>query len=131
METIIVSFILLLLLIYVFFVWLWIRTVFGPGPADGVCHTTSEIQANWAINRPPLLYGPILSSLVLSHDAFFFVASILGGVLIYLKTKSIGCALLALVGLLIIVRIGLKKSILILMRPGLKKHWDHDSCDNK
>ena len=78
---------------------LWnITIVCGPPPENGKSHTKIELEVNWNINRPPILFTyPWLSLFVQNNLLFYWLASILSVVLVFLKTNSFGSTILAVI----------------------------------
>jgi hypothetical protein len=96
--------------------------VCGPAPENGRFHTKIEVKVNWKVNRPPILYYGLLPFLVECNLLFYWIASILGIILVYLNTSSLFSSILAacffLAGSFVSLRM-LKLIVLIRIR----KHW--------
>jgi hypothetical protein len=122
METILISFIITFFCIYAIFALWQITIVCSPAPENGRFHTQIELEVNWRINRPPILYYGFLPVLVENNLLFYWIASILGTILVYLKTSSLLSTFLAaiffFVGAFVSLRI-LKAIALIWAR----KYW--------
>ncbi len=95
METIFISLIIAFFCIYAIFALWQITIVCSPAPENGRFHTQIELEVNWRINRPPILYYGFLPFLVENNLLFYWIASILGIILVYLKTSSFLSTLLA------------------------------------
>jgi len=123
MDTILLFLIFACLFMYVIFALWQITIVCGPTPENGSFHTQIELEVNWNTNRPPILFSlPWLSFLVGNNFLFYWVASILGIILVYLKTSSLlsmfFAALLFFIGAFVSLRI---LKLIVLIR--IKKHW--------
>ena len=122
METILLAFVIALLCIYAIFAFWQIRIICGPEPENCKSHTQNELEVNWKINRHPILYYGILPVMVGNNLLFYWIASILGIILVYIKTSSLLSTVLAaflfFAGAFVSLRI-LKAIALI----GIKKHW--------
>lgn len=122
METILLFFIIACLFIYAVFAFWHIIIVCGPAPENGRFHTKIEVKVNWKVNRPPILYYGLLPLLVESNLLFYWIASILGIILVYLNTSSLFSSILAacffLVGSFVSLRM---LKIIALFR--IRKHW--------
>jgi hypothetical protein len=122
MESILLSFVIVLLCIYAIFALWQITIICGPEPENGEFHTQNELEVNWKINRPPILYYGYLPVLVANNLLFYWMASILSIILIYIKTYSLLSTLLSaflfFAGAFVSLRI-LKAIALI----WIKKHW--------
>ena len=89
METILIFFTILFFCIYAILALWQITLVCSPAPENGRFHTKIELEVNWRINRPPILYYGFLPVLVENNLIFYWIASILGTILVYLKTSSL------------------------------------------
>ena len=89
METILIFFIILFFCIHAILALWQITIVCSPAPENGRFHTKIELEVNWRINRPPILYYGFLPVLVENNLIFYWIASILGTILVYLKTSSL------------------------------------------
>jgi hypothetical protein len=107
---------------YAIFAFWHITIMCGPAPENGRFHTQIELKVNWKVNRPPILYYGILPLLVECNLLFYWLASILGIILVYLNTSSLFSSILAacffLAGSFVSLRM-LKLIVLIRAR----KHW--------
>jgi hypothetical protein len=122
METILLSFIIAFLIIYAILTLWQMTIVCEPPPENGKSHSKIELEINWRLNRPPILYHGFLPLLVEGSIIFYWIASILGVILVYLKTSSVLFAFLAacffFVGTFVSIKI-LKSIALIWTR----KYW--------
>ena len=122
METILIFFIIAFLCLYAIFALWQITIICSPAPENGKFHTQIEVEINWRINRPPILYYGFLPVLVENNLLFYWIASILGLILVYLKTSSFLYTFLAVIfffaGAFVSLRI-LKSIALIWAR----KYW--------
>ena len=122
METILISFIIAFLCMFAIFALWQITIVCSPAPENGRFHTQIELEVNWRINRPPILYYGFLPVLVENDLLLYWIASILGIILVYLKTFSLLSTFLAafffFAGAFVSLRI-LKSIALIWIR----KYW--------
>jgi hypothetical protein len=122
METILLSFIIAFLIIYAILTLWQMTIVCESAPENGRLHTKVELEVNWKINRPPILYYGFLPLLVEGSIIFYWIASILGVILVYLKTSSLLSAFLAVCFFLVgtFVSIKILKSIALIWT---RKYW--------
>ena len=95
METILLFLIIACLFMYAIFALWQITIVCSPAPENGRFHTQIELKVNWKVNRPPILYYGFLPFLVENNLLFYWIASILGIILVYLNTSSLFFLILA------------------------------------
>ena len=118
------SIIIIFLCVYLVLAWWHVSIVCSPPPKDGIHHHTKiDLEVNWRINQPPIMWNrPWLSFLVQNHLFFYWLASILGVIFVYLKSTSWSITLLSAV-LFLIALFVLTKTIQIIVVAFAKKHW--------
>jgi len=123
METILGVTIFACLFLYIILALWNITIVFGPPPENGKSHTKIELEVNWNINRPPILFTyPWLSVFVQNNLLFYWLASILSVVVVFLKTNSFWSTILAI----IVFFAGAFMSVKVLQTLAflrLRRHW--------
>jgi hypothetical protein len=88
MEIILICCIIFLLILFVILTLWQMTIVCEPPPENGKSHSKIELEINWNSNRPPMLYYGVLPILVQGSIIFYWIASILGVILFYIKTYS-------------------------------------------
>ena len=124
MEVILIVLISLCLVIFILFAWWFLLTILSDEPEDAtVGYTKEDKKIIWNVNRPPFLYNrPVLAYFVSVSPVFYWVGSVFGGALVYVKTKSFLYAILSTAGFLIIGREVLKPIIIALVRSRVREY---------
>jgi len=123
MEIILISLIVILFLLYIIFAFWFSSIVLSPPPEDAKYHSSIDLEVNWEVNQPPILWrNPLLSLLVANNLIFYWIASILVLILIYIRNHSFILVILSGVSLLFLSFISLRivRSIVIYK---CKRHW--------
>ena len=123
MEIILISIIILAFFIYLILAFWYVYIVCIIPPDNKVHYTKVELEVNWETNQPPILMEkPWLSFFVKSHLLFYYLASILGVILVYSKSKSYITVLLSVVVFLFSLFV-LEKTIQLIVVARVKKYW--------